>query len=170
VPGFPIRTPWDLCLVDSSPRPIAASHVLHRLLVPRHSPFALGNLTTKIALRLALTCQRCSRPLCNSQTTANPGPSAGGTPPCGDSNATGSDWFYRRNMPQPGACFFRTQQGVCTSIPAAPPIRSTLPKTESSTRIRGRCRLRLTSVSAIEHPTSSFGWRGLLDSLEPGAP
>ena len=43
--GFPIRTPWDHSLVDSSPRPIAASHVLHRLLVPRHPPFALDNLT-----------------------------------------------------------------------------------------------------------------------------
>src|SRR5688572_8693294 len=48
VPGSPIRTPWDHSLVDSSPRPIAASHVLHRLLVPRHSPSALGNLTTTI--------------------------------------------------------------------------------------------------------------------------
>jgi hypothetical protein len=36
VPGYPIRTPWDHSSVDSSPRPIAASHVLHRLLVPRH--------------------------------------------------------------------------------------------------------------------------------------
>src|SRR6266498_3132208 len=45
VPGSPIRTPWDHSSVDSSPRPIAASHVLHRLLVPRHPPFALDNLT-----------------------------------------------------------------------------------------------------------------------------
>src|SRR3982750_381597 len=54
MPGSPIRTPWDHSLVDSSPRPIAASHVLHRLLVPRHSPFALDNLTTKM---LASTVQ-----------------------------------------------------------------------------------------------------------------
>src|SRR3954465_10288161 len=46
VPGFPIRTPWDHSSVDSSPRPIAAYRVLHRLLVPRHPPFALDNLTT----------------------------------------------------------------------------------------------------------------------------
>src|SRR4051812_36221704 len=45
VPGFPIRTPWDHSSVDSSPRPIAASHVLHRLLMPRHPPCALDNLT-----------------------------------------------------------------------------------------------------------------------------
>ncbi len=54
--GFPIRTPWDHSLVDSSPRPIVASHVLHRLLVPRHPPFALDNLTTKNKM-LASTVQ-----------------------------------------------------------------------------------------------------------------
>src|ERR1041384_3193460 len=54
VPGFPIRTPWDHSSVDSSPRPNAASHVLHRLLVPRHPPSALSNLTTKM---LASTVQ-----------------------------------------------------------------------------------------------------------------
>ena len=47
MPGYPIRTPWDHSSVDSSPRPIAASHVLHRLLVPRHPPSALDNLTYK---------------------------------------------------------------------------------------------------------------------------
>ena len=64
VPGYPIRTPWDHSSVDSSPRPIAASHVLHRLLVPRHPPFALDNLTTKML----------ARSLCNSQPTTNPQP------------------------------------------------------------------------------------------------
>src|SRR3954470_729165 len=54
--GFPIRTPWDHSLVDSSPRPIAASHVLHRLLMPRHPPFALNNLTTENKM-LASTVQ-----------------------------------------------------------------------------------------------------------------
>src|SRR5689334_24444137 len=56
VPGYPIRTPWDHSSVDSSPRPIAASHVLHRLLVPRHPPFALDNLTTENKM-LASTVQ-----------------------------------------------------------------------------------------------------------------
>src|SRR5690349_4964125 len=54
VPGFPIRTPWDHSSVDSSPRPNAASHVLHRLLVPRHPPCALSSLATKM---LASTVQ-----------------------------------------------------------------------------------------------------------------
>src|SRR5688500_2053620 len=57
VPGSPIRTPWDHSSVDSSPRPIAASHVLHRLLMPRHPPYALKNLTTKALKMLASTVQ-----------------------------------------------------------------------------------------------------------------
>jgi hypothetical protein len=47
VPGFPIRTSSDQRSVDSSPRHIAASHVLHRLPVPRHPPCALKHLQTQ---------------------------------------------------------------------------------------------------------------------------
>jgi hypothetical protein len=47
-PGFPIRTSSDPRSVDSSPRHIAASHVLHRLPVPRHPPCALTHLHTKL--------------------------------------------------------------------------------------------------------------------------
>src|SRR3954453_8707545 len=47
VPGSPIRTSSDQRSVGSSPRLLAASHVLHRLLVPRHPPCALNNLTTQ---------------------------------------------------------------------------------------------------------------------------
>ena len=43
-PGFPIRTPSDHSSFDNSPRTIAAYHVLHRLLVPRHPPNALKHL------------------------------------------------------------------------------------------------------------------------------
>ena len=42
--GFPIRTPSDQRSVGSSPRHIAASHVLHRPLMPRHPPCALKHL------------------------------------------------------------------------------------------------------------------------------
>lgn len=45
--GSPIRTPSDQSSVINSPRLIADSYVLHRLLMPRHSPCALKNLTTK---------------------------------------------------------------------------------------------------------------------------
>ena len=64
--GFPIRKSSDHRVVVTSPRLIADSYVLHRLLVPRHSPCALNNLgnTTKTHC-----LQRCSRPLCSSQRT-----------------------------------------------------------------------------------------------------
>ena len=48
--GFPIRTSPDHSSVDSSPRLFAASYVLLRLLVPRHPPSALSNLTTDLFL------------------------------------------------------------------------------------------------------------------------
>src|SRR3954449_9836425 len=47
VRGSPIRTSSDQRSVGSSPRLLAASHVLHRLLVPRHPPCALNNLATQ---------------------------------------------------------------------------------------------------------------------------
>src|SRR3954452_273868 len=47
VRGSPIRTSSDQRSVDSSPSLIAASYVLHRLLVPRHPPCALNNLATQ---------------------------------------------------------------------------------------------------------------------------
>src|ERR1700722_1120496 len=64
LPGFPIRKSSDHSSVDSSPRLIAASYVLLRLLVPRHPPCALISLTTKQ--------KRCSRPLCSSQGAGDP--------------------------------------------------------------------------------------------------
>ena len=71
MPGFPIRKSSDHSSVDSSPRPIAASHVLHRLLMPRHPPCALKHLFTT----------RCSHPLCNTQHTTTPQPTTTTTTP-----------------------------------------------------------------------------------------
>src|ERR687889_2189724 len=83
--GFPIRTPSDQRSVGSSPRHIAASHVLHRPLMPRHPPCALNILTTQNPPRTTdpedrrprrdtykqtlckTEIKRCSRPLCSSQ-------------------------------------------------------------------------------------------------------
>ena len=54
MPGFPIRKSPDLRLFRNSPKLIAAYHVLHRLLAPRHPPSALISLTTILmAKRLA---------------------------------------------------------------------------------------------------------------------
>ena len=43
-PGFPIRKSMDIMPVCGSPWLIAAYHVLHRLLAPRHPPCALISL------------------------------------------------------------------------------------------------------------------------------
>ena len=43
--GFPIRKFADQSLFENSPRLIASYNVLHRLLSPRHSPYALIHLT-----------------------------------------------------------------------------------------------------------------------------
>ena len=42
--GFPIRKSADITAICASPRLIAACHVLLRLLMPRHSPYALVRL------------------------------------------------------------------------------------------------------------------------------
>ena len=65
--GFPhseISGSTDIC---SSPKLIAACHVLHRLLMPRHSPCALYSLTKEIQLvllnyagNLQVTSQNCN--------------------------------------------------------------------------------------------------------------
>ena len=44
--GSPIQKSPDQCLFSSSPKLIAAIHVFHRLLAPRHPPFALISLAT----------------------------------------------------------------------------------------------------------------------------
>ena len=82
-PGFPIRKSSNQRPVIGSPRLIADSHVLHRLLMPRHPPCALNNLhTIKKNKNLKSTIKptqsqfnansrRCSRPLYSSQTTTH---------------------------------------------------------------------------------------------------
>src|SRR3954468_21453622 len=56
-PGFPIRTSTGQRLFSASPWLIAAVHVLHRLLVPRHPPRAL-NILTVINRSEAASCFR----------------------------------------------------------------------------------------------------------------
>jgi hypothetical protein len=52
--GFPIRKSRDQRLVSTSPGLIAAAHVLHRLLAPRHPPCALVLLIVKNTVHLPL--------------------------------------------------------------------------------------------------------------------
>src|ERR1044072_9464416 len=67
-PGCPIRKSPDQSLLSGSPKLIAASHALHRLLAPRHSPSALNSLTTmqerpcactrRLPVHTLFSCQR----------------------------------------------------------------------------------------------------------------
>jgi len=68
VVGFPIRRSRGQRLVSTSPELIAAAHVLHRLLAPRHSPCALILLIEKNSLVTAMEFSRCARscPPCKS--------------------------------------------------------------------------------------------------------
>src|SRR5436309_10651533 len=59
--GFPIRRSRDQRLVSTSPALIAAAHVLHRLLAPRHPPCALVLLIEKNTLCVAMEFSRCTR-------------------------------------------------------------------------------------------------------------
>src|SRR6266550_8959644 len=56
--GFPIRRSRDQRLVSTSPALIAAAHVLHRLLAPRHPPCALVLLIEKNTLCVAMEFSR----------------------------------------------------------------------------------------------------------------
>ena len=49
-----IRTSVDIMNICFSPQLFAAYHVLHRLLVPRHSPYALSSLTLITSVILVL--------------------------------------------------------------------------------------------------------------------
>ena len=78
--GFPIRTSSDQRSVDSSPRLIAASYVLHRLSVPRHPPCALKHLQTQKPFIRKITPQ---------QTNTRMSPDAS---------------LKKRNAPRPNSC------------------------------------------------------------------
>ena len=64
--GFPIGKSSGQCLLGSSPRLIAAGHVLHRLPLPRRPPSALVNplLHTTGCLLTSPVCQRSSSTIC----------------------------------------------------------------------------------------------------------
>jgi hypothetical protein len=164
MPGFPIRTPWDHSLVDSSPRPIAASHVLHRLLVPRHPPFALDNLTTKMlasTVQFSTNDQPTTRHV-RHQTRTTPGgmphQAMPGRPP---ETPTAS------NQPP------KDNHTVVPSGPNRVLYTHHQPHQDSRSHHRSSCTrknpavagTKLTSVSAIEHPTTTFGQCGLLTTF-----
>src|ERR1700686_1562876 len=60
--GFPIRKSRDQRSVSTSPGLIAAAHVLHRLLAPRHPPCALSLLIVKNTFLLLWSFQGARGP------------------------------------------------------------------------------------------------------------
>ena len=64
VPGCPIRKSADISLVCSSPRLIAAYHVLHRLSEPRHPPYALKCFKRVITVTRHLQLKKIFLPIC----------------------------------------------------------------------------------------------------------
>ena len=134
--GFPIRTSSDHGSFANSPRLIAGYNVLLRLLVPRHPPCALINLTTKIIQKDARV--HCAvlklRPVLSTLTPA-PTPTQ---PPCGTRaravrpSGTSPQSLEPHHHPQaatrlvatlrkqPSGCSLRTQQRARpTPSPAA---------------------------------------------------
>ena len=159
MPGFPIRTPWDHSLVDSSPRPIAASHVLHRLLVPRHPPFALDNLTTKM---LASTVQFSTN---NQPTTHKPHTYnhhmvtvCETRPRLAPSRGITSDFGSER---QPLGLFLQDPTGCLHPPPAAPQSRSHHPRVAVLEDPWPLPAPNLPVSPPSEHPDPTFAGRGL---------
>jgi hypothetical protein len=65
---------------------------------------------------------------------------------------------------RPNSCSFRTQQGA--NHPSQPHQPHLSPEGHPScTQLAGRCRSELASVSACEHPTTTYGQCGLLDNF-----
>lgn len=69
--GFPIQTSQDHSLVTSSPGLFAGSHVFHRLLTPRHPPYALISLIMPTSNRR--TGSRPTQPVMPRFTARQPG-------------------------------------------------------------------------------------------------
>ena len=177
MPGFPIRKSPDQSLVADSPRHIAGSHVLHRLLMPRHPPYALKNLNTQNdqnksqinnnthqrpeppgkktreippAKGIAVH-QRCSRPLCSSQKTTGPT-----TTPTPMRRGRGRGPAVRGH--QARARFLRTQQRVQPTTRPTPtfPLPTTLTRKEAGRYLPAHTSGELSSqcsTSMSSHPT-----------------
>ena len=64
VPGCPIRKSSVISLVCSLPKLIAAYHVLHRLLVPRHPPCALIRFKYRVYIIVVLSVDDWTTPCC----------------------------------------------------------------------------------------------------------
>jgi hypothetical protein len=172
--GSPIRTPWDHSSVDSSPRPIAASHVLHRLLVPRHPPSALKNLTKTITTKLQKPHPTTTQPAHKeppdhreaqiSMLASTIHISTNNQPQPPETHQTRKTRRYEkqdrdRNRKNKRRLFLQDPTGCPNAHPSR--TRPTIPHTPPQQRAvldePSRCRNDSTSVSAIEPPATTLG-------------
>ena len=131
--GFPIRTSSDHSSVDSSPRLIAASYVLHRLLVPRHPPCALKNLATKmLASTVQFSNNNRNQPHTPRQHRTQAGSSSDSKCRPGERN---KQQRSEPHGPLPYARPLRTQQRTYSSPPTTSPFQLT-PTKEWTTALR----------------------------------
>ena len=117
--GFPIRKSPDQRSVANSPGHIAGSHVLHRLLVPRHPPCALKNLNTHYKqeqdarVHYAVLKTR-TEPTPSHHQTTNPDKKPSRSIRYGDQIS-----LYRTKPPKNGG--FRPEKPRCeTPVPSGP--------------------------------------------------
>ena len=85
--GLPHSDIFGSKLVCSSPKLFAACHVLHRLLAPRHSPYALSSLTIRNSCTAACHCGRKKLPFAEYSVVKD---QSGGTRPSETSRALGT--------------------------------------------------------------------------------
>ena len=162
--GFPIRTSSDHGSFANSPRLIAGYNVLLRLLVPRHPPCALINLTTKIiqkdarvhcaVLKLrpeqAPSPQRLPPPRCISTSAQAVRP--GGTspqPPAPAPHPQVRTACAATPTKQPSGCSLRTQQR------ARPTLNPSSHRSHPTRKGRRTRRHQLDEPATVDVPPSS---------------
>ena len=109
--GFPHSEIFGSTLVCSSPKLIAACRVLHRLLAPRHPPYALSSLTT-------LGNRRNSRP---PEDRPNVRPACTGCPPAGSARTSSNRASFPSNttsLRKATVCRVFSCQGPSPRVPA----------------------------------------------------
>ena len=132
--GFPHSEISGSTPVCGSPKLIAACHVLHRLLAPRHPPYALSSLTFNPR-------NRCRRPPIRDE-------------PDGRTHATGTLDTLRVWSEKTTVCRIFSCQRTAEGRPA----RHREPFTALRRRIRGT-RPRAMSLSPPSDPWEQFWWR-----------
>ena len=187
--GFPIRTSWDHGPVIDSPRLFADSHVLLRLLMPRHPPCALKNLTTKIKSAFSREPRtqrsrftkiasfiRCSRPLCSSQTTTPSRPPPGTRPAAQTPRKQTPDQDMQENRNNQTPAPKRTgpvaskPNSVPNNNPRSPPALSPHPPFSQKKKKRHRTHTQQTAQGRLSADIPPSSTRRTTNASATGSP